>query len=121
MLRAGVDRAVVPRVVSSAASLDDALIALVSCEQLGLVVAEFTNIDTPTLFERGCEIGLVHLAAEIYERLAMAGTVTMTVAGSARVIDLDGDGPVDVIASGTWSGTVGDAPLALSVFEGATP
>jgi len=121
MLRAGIDRAVVPRVASGASSLEDALIALVSCEQLGTVVAEYTNIDAPTLFERGCEIGLVHLAAEIYERLAMAGNVTMTVAGAARVIDLDGDGPVDVIASGTWSGTVGGAPIAFSVFEGAAP
>ena len=119
ILRAGLDRAVIPRIVPGTASLDDALAALVDCGHLGALVAEYVGIGTPELYGRACTMAITHLAAEIYERIGTA-SVQMTVAGAARVIDLDRDGPVDVIASGTWSGTVGDAPLALSVFEGAS-
>jgi hypothetical protein len=120
ILRAGLDRAVIPRVVPGTASLEDALVALVDCGHLGMLMAEYVGIGTPDLYARACTMAITHLAAEIYERIGTA-RVVMTVAGAARVIDLDGDGPVDVIASGTWSGTIGGAPLALSVFEGATP
>jgi len=120
LLRVGLDRAVVPRVVPGATSLDAALVSLVDCDRLGALVAEYLGIGTPALYGRACAVALTHLAAEIYERFDTA-SVRMTVAGSARVIDLDGDGPIEVIASGTWAGTVGNAPLALSVFEGAAP
>jgi hypothetical protein len=120
LLRIGLDRAVVPRVVPGATSLDGALVSLVDCDRLGALIAEYLGIGTPALYGHACGVALTHLAAEIYDRFDTA-TVRMTVAGSARVIDLDGDGPVDVIASGTWAGTVGNAPLALSVFDGAAP
>ncbi len=120
ILRAGLDRAIIPRIVPGTSSLNEALVALVDCDHLGMLVAEYVGAGTPATYARACGVALTHLAAEIYERIGTAGA-RMVVAGAARVIDLDGDGPVDVIASGTWSGTVGDAPLALSVFEGSTP
>lgn len=120
ILRAGLDHAVIPHLVPGATSLDAALGALVDCDHLGMLVAEYIGAGTPQLYSRACTVALTHVAAAIYERFGSA-TARMTVAGAARVIDLDGDGPVDIIASGTWSGTVGDAPLALSVFDGAAP
>jgi hypothetical protein len=121
LLRAGFDRAVVGRVVPGAASLDDALVELVDCAHLGAIVSDYVGLGSPELYARACDAALTHVAAEIYERIAATPNVPLVMAGAARVIDLDGDGPVDVIASGTWSGTVGDAPIAFSVFEGSAP
>lgn len=121
VLRAGLDHAIVPRVVPGAMSLDVALARLVDCDRLGALVAEYVGIGQPETYSRACGLALVHLAAEIYERLANTATARMTLAGAARVIDLDGDGPVDVIMAGTWSGTVGDAPISSAVFDGAVP
>lgn len=121
VLRAGLDRAVIGRVAAGAASLDEALVALVDCSRLGAIVSEYVGMGASEVYERACDAALTHVAAEIYERIATVGDVRIVMAGAARAIDLDGDGPADVIASGTWSGTVGDAPIAFSVFEGAAP
>lgn len=121
LLHAAMDRVVVGRVVSGAPDLAVALAGLVDCEQMGILVAEYLGVGSPAIYGYACTAAVGHLAAEIYERLDSAGSVRMNVAGAAHAIDLDGDGPADVIKSGTWSGTVGNAALALSIFEGAVP
>lgn len=120
LLRNGLDRAVIPQVVPSAYDLDGALHVLVDCDALGEIVSEYLGIGSPELYRGACSVAVTRVAAEITERLDIA-SAHMTVAGSARAIDLDGDGPVDVIMSGTWSGTIGHAPLALAIFDGAAP
>ncbi len=121
LLRAGLDRAVIGRVVAGAASLDDALVALVNCARLGGIVSDYVGLGSPELYARACDAALTHVAAEIYQRIAATPNVRFVMAGAARITDVDGDGPADLIASGTWSGTIGDAPLASSVFEGHAP
>jgi hypothetical protein len=120
ILRVGLDRVVVPRVVPGATDLAMALSALVDCAGLGVIASEYVGVGSPELYETACSLALTRLAAEVYERIETANA-RMVVAGQARVIDLDGDGPIEIIASGTWSGSVGNAPLALAIFDGVTP
>jgi hypothetical protein len=119
LLHAALDRVVVGRVVTGATDLSAALVGIVDCDALGAIVSEYVGVGSPALYAGACRTALTHLAAEIYARLDAAGNARMNVAGAATAIDVDGDGPADVIKSGTWSGTVGNAALALSIFEGA--
>jgi hypothetical protein len=116
VLREGLDRAVVPRIVTGASSLDTALAMLVDCATLGELASEYVGIGSPELYAGACRVALTHLAAEIYDQLDV-GPAQMVVSGTARVIDLDGDGPIELIADGAWKGTIGNAPLAQSTFE----
>jgi len=120
VLRAGIDRVIVPRVVPGATTLDVALARLVDCARLGEVASEYVGLGSAELYAGACRVALTRLASEIYERLDV-GPARMTVSGVARVVDLDGDGPVDIITAGTWTGTVGNAPLAQSTFEAEAP
>jgi hypothetical protein len=117
VLRLGLDRVVVPHVVPGALDLADAFAHNVSCERLGAQIAEYLEVGTIDLYARACEVALMSLAAEIYERLE-ASPVPLAIAGSAHAIDLDGDGPMDSITAGAWTGTFAGAPLAPSSFEG---
>lgn len=120
MLRLGFDCVVIPRVIDGAHDLDEALHALVDCNKLGMHVADYLGIGSPELYAGACSVALTRLAAEIYERLA-APPVRLTISGSARAVDLNGDGPVDVIADGRWSGTFGDAQIVDAKFDGSAP
>ena len=95
----------------------DAFAHSVSCERLGAHIAEYLEVGTIDLYARACEVALMSLAAEIYERLESA-PVPLVIAGSAHAIDADGDGPMDAITTGAWTGTFAGAPLAPSSFEG---
>lgn len=117
ILRLGLDRVVVPHVAPGALDLADALVHSVSCERLGAHIAEYLGVGTIDMYARACEVALMSLAAEIYERLE-ATPVQLVIAGSAHAIDLDGDGPMDSITTGAWTGTFAGAPIGQSSFEG---
>lgn len=117
VLRLGLDRVVVPHVVPGALDLADAFAHSVSCERLGAHIAEYLEVGSIDLYSRACEVALMSLAAEIYERLE-AAPVQLVIAGSAHAADVDGDGPMDSITTGAWTGTFAGAPLAPSSFEG---
>jgi hypothetical protein len=118
LVRLGLDRLVVPRVVSGALDLADALVRSVSCERLGAHIAEYLEVGTIDLYARSCEIALMALAAEIYERLE-SEPVRLAITGSAQAFDANGDGPMDAIAAGTWTGSFAGMVLAQSTFTGA--
>jgi hypothetical protein len=117
LLRQGFDRAVLATLVPGAADLDDALATLVDCNRLGGYVADYIGFGAPALYAGACRTALVRLAADLYARIDVA-PVQLTISGSARAVDNDGDGPVDVIVDGTWGGTFAGVPLASSSFEG---
>jgi hypothetical protein len=117
VLRLGLDRVVVPHLVPGALDLADAFEAVVDCDRLGAHVSELVGVGSADLYAGACTIALTRLAAEIYERLETA-PVRISIAGSARAVDADGDGPMDSIVDGVWTGTFADAPLAPSVFAG---
>jgi hypothetical protein len=118
VLRTGLERGVVPRVVPGATTVAEALAMLVDCERLGVLVADYLSIGDPALYASACELAMTRVASELYERLDVANA-RMTLVGHAVMIDEEGDGPVDAIASGSWSGVIGNADLALSIFEGS--
>jgi len=122
MLRLGFDFAVIPDVVPAAHDLAQALAALVDCDQLGAAVAEYMGVGSPSFYATACTLGLTALASRIYARIDAidAASLPLEVAGEAIAVDVTGDGPMEAIAHGTWTGNFAGIAVASS-FEGTRP
>ncbi|MGE0403872.1 MAG: hypothetical protein AB7T06_44605, partial [Kofleriaceae bacterium] len=74
------------------------------------------------LYAQACSIGIGVAAREIYERFpaASAPPHELAIMGVARAMDRDGDGIMDAIDAGVWTGTLGDISVGTSVFEGTS-
>jgi len=124
LLRLGLDRAVIPSVDPNVSDLSRALSDLVDCKRLGTSFATHAGIGWPGLYEAACTAGLTALANSIYDRMTLidATPFQLTVNGTARGVDHDGDGTMDSITDGTWNGTTSYAsisgPLGTATFEG---
>ena len=120
IVRLGLERAVVPGVVPGAASLPEALVALVDCPRLGALVAGYVGIGSPALYETACSAALLRLASAIDARIDALDTDTysLEVVGAALGRDLDGDHALDVIEGGAWIGTLAGVRVARGLFDG---
>jgi hypothetical protein len=119
VLRLGLDRAIIPSVVPSAADLAGALRALVDCTKLGELVADDVGVGSATLYRTACTTGMLALASEIDDQIAAidATPIVLAATGSADGVDLDGDRTMDAISAGTWTGTLGAEPI-VATFAG---
>lgn len=124
LLRLGLDRAVIPSIDLSATNLADTLSDLVDCHALGATFAEHAGLGSPALYETACIAAMTGLASDTYRKLAAIDDApfTLNVSGSALGVDLDGNGTMDEVRSGAWSGTATYAgtkgPLGAATFAG---
>jgi len=125
LLRLGLDRAVIPGVEPAARDLATALGALVDCDALGALVAGHIGLGSAALYRTACQAGMAAIASEIYARIAAIDDTPLAieVTGSADGVDLDGDGTMDELRAGRWSGSLGSAasrvPIDAARFIGA--
>jgi hypothetical protein len=120
LLRLGFDAAVVPDIVPGAHDLAQALDALVDCDRLGTEVSDWMGLGSPSFYATACGLGLSSLATRIYDRIAAidAASLPLELSGQAWAIDDTGDGPMDAIARGTWTGSLAGIAVTSS-FEGS--
>ena len=120
MLRLGFDFAVIPDVVPGAHDLSTALVELVDCSRLGALVSECVGLGSASFYATACSAGLSALATKLYARLDAIDTAVLPLelAGGARAVDANGDGPMDAMSAGEWSGTLAGVP-ANGSFDGA--
>lgn len=113
LVRLGLDAAVIPAVEPRARDLASALALLVDCPHLGELVADALGVGSAELYGGACAAGMTALASELYERLDEIATTTLELelAGTADGFDTDGDGALDELRAGAWTGTV-DASFA---------
>ena len=125
LLRLGLDRAVVPGVEPAARDLAGALAALVDCDRLGAVVADRVGLGSATLYAAACRTGMTAIASEIEAQLTAIddSALGLALAGAAEGIDLDGDGTMDQLRAGSWTGSLTSAssrdPIAAGSFAGS--
>jgi hypothetical protein len=114
ILRLGLDRAVVPSVVPTAHDLAEALAVLMDCDRLGAVVAERIGLGSAGLYGTACHAAMTAIASDLDEQLAAIDRISLglEVAGTGHAIDHDGDGLIDEIAAGRWTGAVYSGPAA---------
>jgi hypothetical protein len=124
VLRLGLDRAVIASVVPTASDLSDALTTLVDCPRLGALVAEALGTGSAAPYRVACRAGMIAIASEIYAEIAAIddAVLDLEVAGAATGLDLDGDGTMDELRTGSWSGTLSQAsvlvPIEAASFAG---
>jgi hypothetical protein len=124
VLRLGLDRAVVVSVVPGARDLAGALSALVDCDRLGTLIADRIGVGSASPYRVACRAGMVAIASEIYGWLAAIddAPLIVDVVGAATGVDGDGDGAMDEVHAGIWSGTLrsgsSQVPLAAARFTG---
>lgn len=108
ILRLGLDRAVVPSVQPGAHDLAGALGALLDCARLGAMVADRVGLGSARLYGDACETAMTAIASEVDERLAAIDETALgiEVAGTVHAIDRDGDGAIDELTGGRWTGAV---------------
>jgi hypothetical protein len=117
ILRLGLDRAVIASVVPAASDLTGALTALVDCPRLGALVADALGTGTAAPYRVACRAGMIAIASEIYAEIAAIDdtVIDLEVSGAATGLDLDGDGTLDEIRTGSWSGTLSQASLLVPI------
>jgi hypothetical protein len=124
MLRLGLDRAVIPSIDLAAGNLADALRDLVDCHALGATFAAHAGLGSPALYETACAAAMTGLASDVYRKIAAIDDAPfeLNVSGAALGVDLDANGTMDEVRSGTWTGTATYAgtkgPLGAATFTG---
>jgi hypothetical protein len=123
-LRLGLDQAVIASVEPAARDLATALGALIDCATLGALVADRIGFGSATLYRAACHAGMAAIASEIYAQIdAIDDTpFALELIGSASGVDLDGDGTMDELRAGRWSGSLEAAgsrePIGAAGFTG---
>jgi hypothetical protein len=124
VLRLGLDRAVIAGVAPTAHDLATALAALVDCAALGALAADRIGLGSATLYRTACQAGMTAIASEIYARIAAIDEtpLALELTGTAIGVDLDGDGTMDELRDGRWSGSLRAAssrePIDAARFTG---
>jgi hypothetical protein len=81
-------------------------------------------VGSTSLYRAACRAGMTAIASEIDDRIAAIDDAAfrLDVSGAAQGVDVDGDGSLDELRAGRWTGTlsVGDArqPLGGAQFTG---
>ncbi len=113
VLRIALDGAIIPSLDPSAQNLADLLQNQVDCQVVGEAIDDAVRDQigfSPgvSVFRSACNLGLEKAADLIYNKLAdIDGSVLeLSLDGSARALDKDGDNRIDTIQTGTWAGTM---------------
>ncbi|HEY0989002.1 MAG TPA: hypothetical protein VGD80_18165 [Kofleriaceae bacterium] len=124
LLQLGLDRAVVISVEPTARDVASALGKLVDCERIGGLVADRVGLGSASLYAVACRAGMTAIASEIEAQIAAIddSALGLEVTGTAIGFDSDGDGTMDELRSGSWTGSLyaaaARAPIATATFTG---
>lgn len=130
LIRLGLDGAIIPLIDPMASDLNGLFTDLVDCDSLGEIVAdEVDDLIGLPLVSAGtasnlCTAGLGAAAGLIYRQLENIDDTALkfSLAGTAKGLDTDGDGKIDSLVTGGWTGMLsyGNTPtqLAPATFSG---
>jgi hypothetical protein len=124
VLRLAMDQVIIPLVDPTATDLSELLHNAVNCQAVGQYVYEAIGLGSPSTFESACNSGLTAGAHAIYSQVDKIDQAALEfgLVGTAKGIDKNKDGKMDVIQTGVWAGTLtyagAPAPLAKATFLG---
>lgn len=124
VLRMGVDAVIVPMLEPGTNSLNELLAAKVNCALIGAAIDAVVFVGSAATYAGYCSDGLDAAADYIYSKIAtIDGTaLQFGMSGTAKALETTGDGHIDTIHTGAWTGTVSygstPAPLAAATFFG---
>ncbi|HET9624446.1 MAG TPA: hypothetical protein VFP84_23905 [Kofleriaceae bacterium] len=122
----GLNAAIIPIVDPMAQNLNELLADLIDCTSVGQGIADAIGVSSlGGALSAGCSLGLDAAANLIYTKIGDidGNALKFALTGTAKGLDTDGDGKIDSITSGGWTGMLsyGNAPtpLAPATFSGA--
>jgi hypothetical protein len=131
ILRIALDSAIIPLVDPNATDLASLFADEIDCNAVGTYVEQavdqYTGIDLGSgVFVTACQDGLTAGANLIYSQLDGISSTALDfdlANGTAKGVDTNGDGSIDQLNTGAWSGTLtysgaASAPLATATFTG---
>jgi hypothetical protein len=89
-----------------------------------MLVADRIGLGSSALYGTACRTAMTAVAGELYARLAAIDDtpLALELTGTAEGVDLDGDGTMDELRAGTWSGSLHAGstrePIAAAKFAG---
>jgi hypothetical protein len=117
LLRLGLDAVIIPALDSTAHNLNELFAHLIDCQK----VADFITdkiIFGNALIKSACDLGIDAGANFVYSKIESIDSTALAfgLSGTARAQDKDNDRKIDVIQTGSWSGTMtyGATPVAMS-------
>jgi hypothetical protein len=131
ILNIGLDAAILPLVDPNATNLQTFFTDEIDCNSVGAYVEQAIENDVgidlgSSVFVTACTDGLNAAANLVYSQLNNLSTTALTfdlANGIGKGVDTNGDGSIDQINAGNWSGTLdysgaASAPLATATFTG---
>jgi hypothetical protein len=123
LLKLGLDAAIIPAIDSSAHNLNDLFAHKIDCTKVGNAIGDAVGFGAST-FKSACVAGLSAGASLVYAKItAIDGSaLQFSLNGTARGVDRNNDRKIDMLQTGSWSGTLAygptPAPLAPATFTG---
>lgn len=124
VFRIGLDEAIIPAIDPGSNNLGELLNSLVDCQAVGQEIADALGFGGSAIYAGACVLGLNAAADAMYDQIAGidASALDFDIAGISKTVDSDSDYDVDLLQSGTWTGTLGysgeTAPLGPATYEG---
>ncbi|MGN6108512.1 MAG: hypothetical protein ACTHU0_25630 [Kofleriaceae bacterium] len=125
VLRIGLDAAIIPLIDPGASNLAELMASKVDCVAVGDAIADAIGFGGASTFASACSAGLVAGAGYIYDKISAIDSTALQlgITGAAKALDKDGNGTIDTIQTGTWSGDAtyagSPAPLSDATFYGS--
>lgn len=121
VLKLALDQAIVPMIDPSAQNVGDLLKKAVNCIKVGQYVYEAVGFGSASTYQSACTAGLNAASGALYSKLASMDGVALELGltGVARAVDKNGDGKMDDLQNGTWTGQLGYAGTPATLPEGA--
>lgn len=125
ILHIGLDEVLLPMVDSTVGDLGELMQGMVDCDVVGQLIADQIGGYGATTLAAACDAGLLAGAGYIYSQIdAIDGSaLEFGLSGTAKAFDKTGDGKIDTIQAGTWTGDLSyagtPAPLGAATFFGS--
>ena len=132
LLVRGLQNIFIPRVSATYGSLGDLLAGEIDCVAVGDIVGHGTDLfaSIPLLpdvsdvvanaVEGACEDVLEDSAEDLIEDIQkLSEGVSLTIGGTAKGVDTDGNNEIDVLQSGAWTGEIERDGLGSSAIDGS--
>lgn len=120
-LRIGLDEMIIPLIDPNATSVADVLHDAIDCSVVGQDVYDAVGFGSPSTFESACNAGLNAAGTFVYSEIAKLdqSALKFHLNGSARGVDNNKDGAMDVLQTGVWLGKVDYAGTPADLPAGA--
>lgn len=124
VLMVALEEVIIPLVDPSATDLQSFFTNLIDCDNVGATISGYIGFGSPSLYAGACRLGIGYATTYVEGRIRSldSSAMLLSIDGTARPMDTNGDRTIDVLQNGTWTGAMSYAnqpvTLGASTFRG---